>query len=76
MSQINIFLLDDLNSIKEEISLAKPITYKELLVQLGKSIKNLPKYYELYIIDSNSAEIKIDNEDKYKKLEDIYLLEK
>ena len=74
MSSLDIFLLDDLNNIKDEIIIAKPNTYQELLAQFGKSIKNLPKCYELYIIGKNSEELKIDNEDKYNKIEDILFL--
>ena len=74
MSRLDIFLLDDLNNIKDEIIIAKPNTYQELLTQFGKNIKNLPKCYELYIIGKNSEELKIDNEDKYNKIEDILFL--
>ena len=59
MSKIDIFLLDNLNNIKNEVSMKKPKTYQELLNQLGKKLKNLPKYYEIYIIGKNNEEIKI-----------------
>ena len=46
MSEIDIFLLDNLNNTKNEVSMIKPMSYQELLNQLGKKIKNLPKFYE------------------------------
>ena len=74
MSLIDIFLLDNLNNTKEEANMVKPKTYQELLSQLRKGIKNLPKYYEIYIIDKNNKEIKINNEEKYKSIEDFLFI--
>ena len=74
MSRIAIFLLDNLNNTKEEINMQKPKTYQELLVQLRKKIKNLPKYYETYIIGENNEKITINNEDNYKSIEDFLLI--
>ena len=74
MSRLEIILLDDLNSRKDEVSIIKPKTYEELVDQLGNAIKNIPEYYEFYIIDKTSEEIKIDNEDKYKNVEDILFI--
>ena len=74
MSRIDIFLLDNLNNTKEEVNMIKPKTYQELLVHLRKRIKNLPQYYEIYIIGKNNEDIKINNEEKYKKAEDILFI--
>ena len=74
MSKIDIFLFDNLNNIKNEVSMKKPKTYQELLNQLGKKIKNLPKYYEIYIIGKNNEEIKINNEETYKNIEDFLFI--
>ena len=74
MSRIDIFLLDSLNNTKEEVSMTKPKTYQELLVQLRKRIKNLPKFYEVYTIGKNNEDIKINNEEKYNKIEDILFI--
>ena len=74
MSKIDIFLLDNSNNTKEEINIQKPKTYQELLVQLRKKIKNLPKYYETYIIGENNEKITINNEDNYKSIEDFLLI--
>ena len=74
MSKIDIFLLDNLNNTKNEVSMIKPNSYQELLNQLGKKIKNLPKYYEIYIIGKNNEEIKINNEETYKSIEDFLFI--
>ena len=74
MSKINIFLVDNSNSPKGEITLTKPKTYKELLAQLRPNLKDLPQYYEIFIFDKNSKEIKINNEKTYKMTEDILFI--
>ena len=74
MSRIDIFLLDNLNNTKVEVNMIKPNTYQELLNQLRNGIKNLPKYYEIYIIGKNNEEIKINNEEQYKSIEDFLFI--
>ena len=74
MSRIDIFLLDNLNNTKVEVNMIKPKTYQELLNQLRNGIKNLPKYYEIYIIGKNNEEIKINNEEKYKSIEEFLFI--
>ena len=71
MSRINIFLLDDENNTKEEITMIKPKTYQEFLDKLNKKI---PENYELFIIGKNYEEIKINNEEIYKTIEDIIFI--
>ena len=73
MDRIYIFLLDNLNNTKEEVKMTKPKTYQELLSKLSKN-KNLPKYYEIYTIGKNNKEIKLNNEEKYSKIEDILFI--
>ena len=74
MSTIDIFLLDNSNNTKDEVNMIKPKTYLELLKQLRQKIKNIPEYYEVFIIGKNNEEIKINNEEKYKMIEDILFI--
>ena len=74
MSKIDIYLLDKLNNPKEEINIAKPDTYLLLLQQVKQNLKNIPEYYEVFIIDKNNKEIKINNEETYKTIEDILFI--
>ena len=74
MSKIDVFLLDNSNNTKEEILIMKPINYQELLIQLKANFKNIKEYFEIFILDKNNKEIKIDNEEKYKKIEDILFI--
>ena len=74
MSYIYIILLDKSNITKEEANIIKPSTYKDLLIQINQKLKKIPKNYELYIIDKNNVEIKINNENNYKIIEDILFI--
>ena len=74
MSKIDVFLLDNLNSTKEELKIIKAKTYVDLLIQLRQVIKNLPKNYETFILDKDNKEIKINNEEKFKKIDDILFI--
>ena len=74
MSTIDIFLLDNSNNTKDEVNMIKPKTYLELLKQLRQKIKNIPEYYEVFIIGKNNEEIKINNEENYKMIEDILFI--
>ena len=74
MSYIYIILLDKSNITKEEANIIKPNTYKDLLIQINQKLKKIPKNYELYIIDKNNVEIKINNEEIYKTIEDIIFI--
>ena len=53
MSKINIILLDNLNKAKEEINMIKPSSYQELFHLLKQNLKNIPEYYELFILDED-----------------------
>jgi len=74
MSNMDIILLDNSTNPKEEINIIKPKTYEELQEQLEEEFENLPENYELFILDKNNKEIKISNEDEYKKIEDILFI--
>ena len=67
MSKINIFILDNLDNLKEEMVINKPKTYQELLQLLNKN----NKFYEIFMYDNYNKKIIINNDDKYKKIEDI-----
>ena len=71
MSKINIFILDNSNNTKKEINIIKPSSYRELLIQLRQSYSNIPEFFEIFILDENNKEIKIDNETNYIKINDI-----
>ena len=69
MSKLNIFILDDLDNLKEELTINKPKKYQELL----RYLNNKNKLYEIFIYDNNNKII-INNEDKYKKIKDIIFI--
>ena len=62
---MNIYLLDNLNRTKAGVNIIKPKTLQQLLNQINQIFRNISKYYELFIIDKNNQEIKIDNQVKY-----------
>ena len=74
MYSINVFLLDNLYNTKEEITLKKPNNYQELLFQIKQQFKYLPKYFEVFCLDKNNKELKINNEEKYRIIEDILFI--
>ena len=70
MSKLNIFILDNLDNLKEELAINKPKRYQELL----KYLNNKNKLYEIFIYDNNNNKIIINNEDKYKLIKDIIFI--
>ena len=74
MSYINVFLLDNSYNTKEEISIAKPRNYQEFLLKIKQQFRNLPNYFEIFCIDKNNKEIKINSEEKYRTIEDILFI--
>ena len=74
MSKIDILLLDNSNNPKEEINITKPKNYQEFLKQIKTEFKNIPEYFEIFILDKNNKDIKINNEEKYKKINDILFI--
>ena len=71
---MDVSFLDNLNNPIEEIKLAKPKSFQELLILLRKKIKKLPEYYEIFIIDKNSKELKINNDKTYNLIEDLIFI--
>ena len=74
MSKISIFLLDNINNTKEEANIKKPKNYGGLLNELKNNFKDLPDYYETFIVDKNNEEIEINNDENYNKIEDILFI--
>ena len=70
MSEIDIILLDNLNKIKEEINMIKPASYQELIALIKQNFKNMPKNYEIFILDKDNKEIKINDDENYKLIKD------
>ena len=70
MSKMNIFILDNLDNLKEEITINKPKTYQELL----KYLSNKNELYEIFMYDDNNNKIIINNEDIYKLIKDIIFI--
>ena len=69
MSKLNIFILDNIDNLIEELTINKPKTYQELISYLS----NKNKLYEIFIYDNNNKII-INNEDKYKMIKDIIFI--
>ena len=44
MSKLDIFLLDNSNKTREELSITKPKTYQELLKKLNQKYQNISNY--------------------------------
>ena len=74
MLKMDIFLLDNLNNTKEVVKIIKPKTFEGLLHQINRKFRNLSEYYDLFIIDKNNKEIKIDREEEYFLVEDILFI--
>ena len=72
-SNINVYLLDNSNFVKEEINIIKPKSYQELSIQIKQKLKNIPENYETFILYKNN-EIKINNEENYNIIDDIIFL--
>ena len=70
MSKLNILILDDLDNLKEELTINKPKKYQELL----RYLNNKNKLYEIFIYDNNNKIIIINNEGKYKLIKDIIFM--
>ena len=71
---MQIFLLDKNNNAKAESNLKKPKSYQDLLSLLKQKITNMSEYFEIFIIDQNNNEIKIDNEQNYSMIGDILFI--
>ena len=73
MSKLDIFLLDNSNKTREELSITKPKTYQELLKKLNQKYQNISNY-DLFIFDDKNNEMKITDESDYKILDNILLI--
>ena len=71
---MEIFLLDKLNNAKSEFNIIRPKSYQDLLKELKQNITNISEYFEIFFIDKNDKEIKIDSEEKYSKIPDILFI--
>ena len=71
---MEIFLLDNSNNTKEETNMPKPKSYLEFLQQIKSKFKNMPEYYEIFMLDEDNKEIKINNEETFKKVVDILFI--
>ena len=72
--KINVFLLDKLNNLIEEISIIKPKTYELLNTTLKNNLKNLPEFFNLFYFSSNNKEIEIYNDEDYQLLKDTLFI--
>jgi hypothetical protein len=63
-----------MNKLKGEISMIKPNTYRELKGITNKKLKNIPNNTEIFILDTKYNEIKINNDIKYKSVDDILFI--
>ena len=71
MSKVDIYLLDNSNITIEKIDIIKPNSLKDLYEQLKQKLKYIPERYEIFIVDKNNKENKINNEEKFKIIGDI-----
>ena len=51
MSKLDIFLLDNFNKIKEEITIKRPKNFHQLLELLENKYKNIKNNYTKFILD-------------------------
>ena len=74
--KIVCLLLNDLNIPFEEIDINRPNSYNDLILNLRKNCKNLPKYYYIFYQSDDNKEIIIHNNEEYKKSKDILFIRK
>ena len=77
MSKIDIFLLDNINNIKEKMNIIKPKTYENFIKQIKNKLNQLNRIqnnYELFFLDKENKEIKIENEDVYNKIDNAIFI--
>ena len=68
-----IFLLDKLNNAIKMINIKKSNNYQELLTKV-KNISNLPKDYEIFLLNEMNQKIIIDDNEKFKLINDILFI--
>ena len=74
MAKMNIFILDNLKDIKEEIIIDKPKNFNDLIKLIKEKSKNLHESSKLFILDKNKKEIIINNDDQYNKVGNILFI--
>ena len=74
MSKLDIFLLDNFNKIKEEITIKKPKNYQQLLELLENKYKKIQNNYTKFILDKDNKEIAIINDENYNMINDILFI--
>ena len=74
MSKIYISLLDHLNNLIIERLVIKPKDYEELLYLINQEFKIEYQNYEIFIIDKNNNESKINKKEQYNLIEDILFI--
>jgi hypothetical protein len=72
MSKINVILFDTTNKFKKEIRISKPKSYQLLLNHIKNRFKY--KYFEVYTLEAKDEIIKIDNEEKYKSINNLLVI--
>ena len=71
---MDVFVIDNLKSIKEESKIEKPRNYKHLLELLLSKIKNIPQSFEIFILDKDNKEIIINNDEQFQNIKDILFI--
>ena len=71
--KLNISLYDKSNNLIEKISIEKPKTYKDLLYIIQRKMFYLPYYYNIFYKKGNENII-INNNEKYKLINDILFI--
>ena len=68
---MEIFILDDLNNIKEQLSILKPKSFEQFTKEINMKFQIFS--YDIFIVDKDNKEIKIDN-NNYKLIKDIVFI--
>ena len=72
--KIDVILLDKSNNAIQEINILRPNSYEEFIFKINSSFKNLPQYYNIFNIGENNKEFIINNNEKYKLMNDIIFI--
>ena len=71
---IHICVLNKSNNIIKEMKIEKQKSFQNFLNQLEKKFSNIQENFEIYILDKNGKKIVINNEEMYKKIDDIIFI--
>ena len=72
--ELNLIRLDSSYSKKEEIQMKKPKSFKELKEFLEQKLNISPEYVDIFSFNEKNEEIRINNENNYKKIKDIIFI--